>query len=79
MKTIKYTGNERGWDELAVTGKQSVWYPGQVDQRADAEADLLVAAGGFVEFNQGGQVIYGTPAPDDGDNMPVGTIYLQTV
>ena len=49
MKTIKYTGNERGWDELAFTGKQSVWYPGQVETREDVEAAQLQATGFFVD------------------------------
>lgn len=47
MKTIKYTGAEKNWDELSVTGKQSVWYPGWTDAREDEEADLLIATGFF--------------------------------
>lgn len=46
-KTIKYTGTQDRWPELAITGKQSVWRPGQQEERADAEADLLIATGLF--------------------------------
>lgn len=49
MKTIKYTGAEKNWDELSVTGKQSVWYSGWTDAREDAEADLLIATGFFTQ------------------------------
>jgi hypothetical protein len=45
--TIKYNGSERGWDELAVTGKPSVWNPGQQEERSDAEAALLIGTGLF--------------------------------
>ena len=45
--TIKYNGNERGWDELSITGKQSVWNPGQQEERSDAEAALLIGTGLF--------------------------------
>ena len=37
--TIKYTGTQIRWPELSVTGKQSVWNPGQIESREDAEAD----------------------------------------
>ena len=46
-KTIKYTGTQIRWPELAVTGKQSVWNPGQQEERADAEAALLLATRKF--------------------------------
>jgi lysophospholipase L1-like esterase len=45
--TIKYNGSERGWDELATTGKPSVWNPGQQEERSDSEAALLIATGLF--------------------------------
>jgi hypothetical protein len=45
--TIKYNGNERGWDELSITGKQSVWNPGQQEERSDTEAALLIGTGLF--------------------------------
>ena len=46
-KTIKYTGTQVRWPELAITGKQSVWSPGQQDERSDSEAALLIATGLF--------------------------------
>ncbi len=46
-KTIKYNGTRIRWPELAVTGKQSVWNPGQQEERSDAEASLLLATGLF--------------------------------
>ena len=45
--TIKYIGTQRNYFELAVTGKQSNWEPGQTEERADAEAALLLATGLF--------------------------------
>jgi hypothetical protein len=45
--TIKYNGSERGWDELSVTGKPSVWNPGQQEERSDSEAALLIGTGLF--------------------------------
>lgn len=46
-KTIKYIGTQSRWPELAVTGKQSVWMPGQQEERSDAEAQALLATGLF--------------------------------
>lgn len=48
-KTIKYTGTQVRWPELAVTGKQSVWSPGDSDERSDADALLLTGTGLFTE------------------------------
>jgi hypothetical protein len=48
-KTIKYTGTQVRWPELAYTGKQSVWQPGEQDERSDAEAALLLATGLFTQ------------------------------
>lgn len=48
-KTIKYTGTQRRWPELAYTGKQSVWFPGQQEERTDTEANKLLATGQFTE------------------------------
>lgn len=44
---IKYIGTQQRWPELAVTGKQSVWMPGQEEERSDAEANALLATGLF--------------------------------
>lgn len=46
-KFIKYTGTQRDWSELAVTGKQSTWQPGHAEERSDSEAALLIATGLF--------------------------------
>jgi hypothetical protein len=46
-KTIKYTGTQDRWPELLVTGKPSLWLPGQQEERSDAEAALLLATGLF--------------------------------
>ena len=48
-KTVKYTGTQRRWPELATTGKQSVWFPGQAEERSDSEAALLIATGYFID------------------------------
>lgn len=48
-KTIKYIGTQRRWPELATTGKQSVWMPGQCEQRGDTEAAQLLATGLFFD------------------------------
>lgn len=48
-KTIKYTGTQRRWPELAITGKQSIWLLGQQEERSDAEANLLLGTGLFTE------------------------------
>jgi hypothetical protein len=52
-KTIRFTGSERGWDELSVTGKPSVWQPGQQEERSDSEAALLIATGLFSQVFTG--------------------------
>lgn len=44
---IKYTGTQQRWPELAITGKQSVWMPGQIEERDDVEAGKLLATGLF--------------------------------
>ena len=49
--TIKYTGTQIRWPELSITGKQSVWNPGQIESREDAEAALLLASGVFSAEN----------------------------
>lgn len=46
-KTVKYTGTQERWPELAATGKQSVWMPGQAEERSDVEAAQLLATGQF--------------------------------
>lgn len=48
-KTIKYTGSQVRWPELSTTGRQSVWTPGQQEERSDAEAALLLGTGQFSE------------------------------
>ena len=48
-KTIKYTGTQRRWPELAITGRQSIWFPGQMDERSDTEAAQLLATGLFID------------------------------
>lgn len=45
--TIKYIGSNARYYEIAVTGKQGVWLPGQTEQRSDAEAAALLATGMF--------------------------------
>lgn len=49
--TVKYVGNVERWPELDATGNQSVWFPGQIEERSDAEAALLIAAGDFVRLD----------------------------
>lgn len=44
---VKYTGNVKPFFELAITGSQQSWYPGQVRDRSDADAALLVGSGNF--------------------------------
>lgn len=44
---IIYTGTQQRWPELATTGKQSVWMPGQIEERDDVEAGKLLATGLF--------------------------------
>ena len=50
-KTVEYIGNVHRWPELAVTGRQSVWIPGQAEQRSDAEAAQLLATGLFSDID----------------------------
>lgn len=50
-KTIKYTGTQRRWPELATTGKQSTWFPGQQEERSDTEAAQLLATGLFFDVD----------------------------
>lgn len=45
--TIEYIGTQERWPELALTGKQSVWSPGQIESRPAAEAGALLATGLF--------------------------------
>ena len=47
-KTIKYIGTQQRWPELAITGRQSVWNPGQQEERTDAEAFALLGTGRFI-------------------------------
>ena len=42
---IKYIGTEQRWPELSITGRQSVWMPGQIESRSKAEAASLLATG----------------------------------
>lgn len=44
---IKYIGTEQRWSELSITGRQSVWMPGQIESRSKAEAAYLLATGLF--------------------------------
>jgi len=44
---IKYIGQQLRWPELATTGKQSIWNPGQQEARPDAEALQLLGTGLF--------------------------------
>ena len=44
---IKYAGTQQRWPELSITGKQSVWMPGQIEERDDVEAGKLLATGLF--------------------------------
>jgi len=50
-KTVKYIGTQVRWPELATTGKQSAWMPGQQDQRSDAEAAQLLSTGLFSDVD----------------------------
>ena len=45
--SLKYIGNQRPYFELAVTGKQSSWAPGQIGEVPDADAPLLLGTGVF--------------------------------
>ncbi len=49
---IKYIGTQSRWPELATTGKQSIWFPGQEEERPDGEAALLIATGLFTRSDQ---------------------------
>ena len=44
---IKYIGTEQRWPELSITGRQSVWMPGQIESRSRVEAASLLATGLF--------------------------------
>ena len=46
-QTIKYIGAQQRWSELPYTGAQSVWAPGQIEERADVDAAALMASGVF--------------------------------
>lgn len=77
-KTIKYIGTMRPYRELAVTGKQSTWVPGQMETRADAEANLLLATGVFAVDPTEPLIVVDSAAPNDSDGLPDGTVYIQT-
>jgi hypothetical protein len=44
---VKYVGTVQRWPELAITGRQSTWAPGQIESRAPSEATALLATGLF--------------------------------
>jgi len=44
---IKYIGTAQRWPELSITGRQSVWMPGQIESRSPSEASALLATGLF--------------------------------
>lgn len=44
---IKYIGQNGLFFEVAVTGKQSNWKMGQIEERSNSEAALLLATGLF--------------------------------
>lgn len=48
-KTIEYIGAQQRWSELQYTGGQSVWAPGQIEERSDVAAAELIATGLFTE------------------------------
>lgn len=48
-KTIKYIGTQDPWPEISVTGKQSIWHRGQIEERTDSEAGQLLGSGLFSE------------------------------
>lgn len=45
---VKYIGNSKPFFEIAITGGQQSWYPGQVRDRSDSAATLLIGSGSFV-------------------------------
>jgi len=47
VPTIKYNGLSSKYSELAITGKQSVWTPGQQEYRSSNESEQLLATGLF--------------------------------
>lgn len=47
MAAIRYIGTQIRWPELAVTGRQSVWFPGQIEDRPPAEEAALLGTGLF--------------------------------
>lgn len=48
-KSVKYIGTTSRWPELAVTGKQSTWEPGKIEERSDTEAAQLLGTGLFAD------------------------------
>lgn len=44
---IKYVGTAQRWPEISITGRQSVWMPGQIESRSPSEASALLATGLF--------------------------------
>lgn len=49
-QTIKYIGAQQRWSELPYTGAQSVWAPGQIEERGDVDAAALMASGLFIKI-----------------------------
>lgn len=47
MIELTYIGTQNRWPEISVTGKQSAWMLGQVEERSESEAALLMATGLF--------------------------------
>jgi hypothetical protein len=47
MAVIRYTGTQIRWPELPITGRQTVWFPGQLEDRSPAEEAALLATGLF--------------------------------
>lgn len=50
-KSVKYIGTQSRWPELAATGKQSSWFPGQIEERGDTEVAQLLATGLFSDVD----------------------------
>ena len=78
--SIKYIGTQVRWPELSITGKQSVWIPGQQEERSDAEANSLLATGLFAALT-GSQVAsssFTLAASDDGKVFNVTTAITVT-
>lgn len=49
-KTLKYSGSQDRWSEVAITGKQSIWRIGQTEERSDQEATALLSTGLFADL-----------------------------